>query len=84
VLADADSVSRFSQGGRSPISLVSADSSSQESSTCRTDGQRELIEEVADSSELLYSGAELEQAARGAEPTPKARVASEAMLESSM
>jgi hypothetical protein len=38
VLADADSVSRLSQGGRSPISLLSADSLAQESSAYRTDG----------------------------------------------
>jgi hypothetical protein len=83
VLADADSVSRLSQGGRSPISLLSADSPTQKSSACHTDGQRELIEDIADSSESPHSGAELEQAAHVADSAPKGRAASEAMLKSS-
>jgi hypothetical protein len=82
VLTDADSVSRLSQGGRSPISLLSADSPAQESSACRTDGQRELIEGIVDSSELLHSGAELEQASHIADSAHKGRAASEAALES--
>jgi hypothetical protein len=83
VLAGADSVSHLSQGGTSPISLLSADSPAQESSACRMDGQRELIEVTADSSESLHSGAELEQAAHVADSAPKGQAASEAMLESS-
>jgi hypothetical protein len=82
VLSDADSVSRLSQGGRSPISLLSADSPAQESSACRTDGQCESREEIADSCESLHSGAELEQAAHVADTAPKGRAASEVILES--
>jgi hypothetical protein len=87
VLADADSVSRLSQGGRSPISLLSADSPAQESpaqesSACRTDGQRKLIEGIMDSSELLHSSAELEQAFHIADSAHNGRAASEAALES--
>ena len=82
VLADPDSVSRLSQGGRSPISLLSADSPAQESSACRTDSQREVIEGIVVSSELLHSGAEFEQAAHKADSAHKGRAASEAALES--
>jgi hypothetical protein len=82
VLADTDPVSRLSQSGRSPISLLSADSPAQQSLAYRTDGQREWIEEIADSSESLHSGAELEQAAHVADSAPKGRAASEAALES--
>jgi hypothetical protein len=42
-----------------------------------------LIEEIADSSESLHSGAELEQAAYVADSAPQERAASEAMLEGS-
>jgi len=83
VLADANSVSHLSQGGRSPISLLSAEDPAQESSACRTDGQREVIEGIVDSSELLHSGAELEQASHVADSAHKGRAASEAALESS-
>jgi hypothetical protein len=47
------------------------------------DSQRELIEEIADSSESLHSGAELEQAAHVADSAHQERAASEAILESS-
>jgi hypothetical protein len=82
VLADADLVRSLSQGGRSPISPLSADSPAQESSACRTDSQREVIEGIVDSSELLHSGAELEQASHVADSAHKGRAASEAALES--
>jgi hypothetical protein len=82
VLTDAVSVSRLSQGSRSPISLLSADSPAQESSACRTDSQREVIEGIVVSSELLHSGAEFEQAAYKADSAHKGRAASEAALES--
>jgi hypothetical protein len=82
VLTDADSVSRLSQGGRSPISLLLADSPAQESSACRTDSQREVIEGIADSSDLLHSSAELEQASHRGDYAHKARAGSEAALES--
>jgi hypothetical protein len=83
VLADGDPGSRFSQGGRLPISLLSTNSPAQESSAYRMDGQHELIKEMADSSESVHSGTELEQTADIADSAPKGRAAPEAVLESS-
>jgi hypothetical protein len=61
-LADGDPGSVPRKGGISPISLLSANSPARESSVCRTDGQYELTEEVANSSGSLYRGTDLEQA----------------------
>jgi hypothetical protein len=47
------------------------------------DGQHELIKEMADSSESVHSGTELEQTADIADSAPKGRAAPEAVLESS-
>jgi hypothetical protein len=82
VLADADFVRSFLQDSRLPISLLSADSPAQESSACCTESQREVIEGKVDSSELLYSSAELEQASHIAGSAHKGQAASGAAFES--
>jgi hypothetical protein len=61
-LVDGDPGSILRNGGRSPISLLSANSPARESSVCRTDRQYDLTEEVAKSSGSLYRGTDLEQA----------------------
>jgi hypothetical protein len=60
-LVDGDPGRIPREGGRSPISLLSANGPARESSVYRTDGQYELTEEVANSSGSLHNGTDLEQ-----------------------
>jgi hypothetical protein len=82
-LVDGDPGSVPPKGGRSPISLLSANSSARKSSTCRTDGQYELTEEVANSSGSLHSGTDLGKAPYVGDSAPRERAALEAVLKTS-
>ena len=82
-LADGDSGNLLSQGGKSPISLLSADSPAQESSSCRRNSQGELRREPTNSSAPLYCSTEFEQAVHAADSAPKRRAASEDVHENS-
>jgi hypothetical protein len=82
-LARGDTGSPFSQGDRSPISLLSVNHPAPESSICDPDRHRERTEELADSSVTSSHDHEHEKATVGAEHALKGQDATGTLIGSS-
>jgi hypothetical protein len=73
----------YSQGGRSPISLLSPDSPAQESSVCASETHQGRTVESASLGRPSYHDTEHEQAALTAKPALEGQGATESLFESS-
>jgi hypothetical protein len=82
-LAHSNENDLYSQGGRSPISLLLPDSPAQESSVCASETHHGRTVESASLSRPSYHDTEHEQAALTAEPALEGQGATESLIESS-